>query len=125
MATSSSTMRSRPTSIPHTGKRFGVRRPRPTDAPTSRRCRNSPRLSMGGAGWPAIPPLLIPIRELVGQAQAQQYDQQMSVVIDEYGQSLDPSRRGHIRRFYYVEGARKVVGVGSVGARAWVILLLG
>jgi uncharacterized protein (DUF2252 family) len=70
-------------------------------------------------------PLLIPIRELVGEAQAQQYDQQMTVVIDEYGQSLDPSRRGLIRRFHYVEGARKVVGVGSVGARAWVVLLLG
>jgi uncharacterized protein (DUF2252 family) len=71
------------------------------------------------------PPLLIPIDELVGEAQARQYEQQMNVLIDEYRQSLDPSRRGLIGRFRYVGAARKVVGVGSVGTRAWVVLLLG
>ncbi len=71
------------------------------------------------------PPLLIPIDELVGEAQARRYEQQMSVLIDEYRQSLYPSRRGLMGRFRYVGGARKVVGVGSVGTRAWVILLLG
>jgi uncharacterized protein (DUF2252 family) len=71
------------------------------------------------------PPLLIPIDELVGDAQARQYEQQMSALIDEYRQSLDPSRRGLIGRFRYVGSARKVVGVGSVGTRAWVVLLLG
>jgi Uncharacterized protein conserved in bacteria (DUF2252) len=49
----------------------------------------------------------------------------MSVLIDEYRQSLYPSRRGLMGRFRYVGGARKVVGVGSVGTRAWVVLLLG
>ncbi|MDT5334465.1 MAG: hypothetical protein QOF31_5762 [Mycobacterium sp.] len=71
------------------------------------------------------PPLLIPIDELVGEAQARLYEQQMSVLFDEYRKSLDPSRRGLIGRFRYVGGARKVVGVGSVGTRAWVVLLLG
>ena len=71
------------------------------------------------------PPLLIPIDVLVGDAQARRYEQQMSVLIDEYQQSLDPSRRWLMRRFRYVGGARKVVGVGSVGTRAWVVLLLG
>src|SRR4029077_11731002 len=71
------------------------------------------------------PPLLIPIDELVGEAQARRYEQQMSVLFDEYRQSLDPSRRLLIGRFRYVGGARKVVGVGSVGTRAWVVLLLG
>ena len=71
------------------------------------------------------PPLLIPIDELVGQAQARRYEQQMSVLIDEYRQSLDPSRRRLAGRFRYAGGARKVVGVGSVGTRAWVVLLLG
>ena len=71
------------------------------------------------------PPLLIPIDELVGDAQARRYEQQMSVLIDEYQQSLDPSRRWLMGRFRYVGGARKVVGVGSVGTRAWVVLLLG
>jgi uncharacterized protein (DUF2252 family) len=71
------------------------------------------------------PPLLIPIDELVGEAQAREYEQQMSVLFDEYRQSLEPSRRLLIGRFRYVGGARKVVGVGSVGTRAWVVLLLG
>ena len=71
------------------------------------------------------PPLLIPIDELVGEAQARQYEQQMSVLIDEYRQSLDSSRRELAGRFRYAGGARKVVGVGSVGTRAWVVLLLG
>jgi uncharacterized protein (DUF2252 family) len=71
------------------------------------------------------PPLLIPIDELVGDAQARRYEQHMNVLIDEYRQSLDPSRRGLIGRFRYAGSARKVVGVGSVGTRAWVVLLLG
>ena len=71
------------------------------------------------------PPLLIPIDELVGEAQARRFEQQMSVLIDEYRQSLDSSRRRLAGRFRYAGGARKVVGVGSVGTRAWVVLLLG
>jgi len=71
------------------------------------------------------PPLLIPIEELVGEAQARLYEQQMSVLVDEYRQSLDASRRALVERFRFAGGARKVVGVGSVGTRAWVVLLLG
>jgi uncharacterized protein (DUF2252 family) len=71
------------------------------------------------------PPLLIPIDELVGEARARRYEQQMSVLIEEYRKSLDASRRRLMGRFRYVGGARKVVGVGSVGTRAWVVLLLG
>jgi uncharacterized protein (DUF2252 family) len=71
------------------------------------------------------PPLLIPIDELVGEAQALSYEQRMSALMDQYRQSLEPSRRGLANRFWYAGGARKVVGVGSVGTRAWVILLLG
>jgi uncharacterized protein (DUF2252 family) len=83
------------------------------------------RVVDGGRRLASDPPLLIPIDELVGEAQARQYEQQMSVLIDEYRQSLDSSRRGLAGRFRYAGGARKVVGVGSVGTRAWVVLLLG
>ncbi len=71
------------------------------------------------------PPLLVPIDDLVGEAQARRYEQHLSVLFDEYRQSLDPSRRQLMSRFRFVGGARKVVGVGSVGTRAWVVLLLG
>jgi uncharacterized protein (DUF2252 family) len=71
------------------------------------------------------PPLLVPIDDLVGEAQARRYEQNLSVLFDEYRQSLEPSRRQLMSRFRFVGGARKVVGVGSVGTRAWVVLLLG
>ena len=71
------------------------------------------------------PPLLIPIDELVGEAQARRHEQQMSDLIDAYRESLEASRRGLVGRFRYAGLARKVVGVGSVGTRAWVVLVLG
>jgi len=38
---------------------------------------------------------------------------------------LTPDRRRLLGRYRYVHAARKVVGVGSVGTRAWIMLLLG
>jgi uncharacterized protein (DUF2252 family) len=83
------------------------------------------RLVDGRPQLASDPPLLVPIDELVGQAQARRYEWQMGALIDEYRQSLEPSRRGLVARFHYVAGARKAVGVGSVGTRAWVVLLVG
>ena len=40
-------------------------------------------------------------------------------------QPLDPGRRHLPERYRFVDAARKVVGVGSVGTRAWVVLMLG
>ena len=111
-------------SITHTDKRSGVRRPRPTRDNLEALSKLT-RLVGGRRRLASDPPLLIPIEELVGDAQARLYEQQMSVLIDEYQQSLDPSRRGLMSRFRYAGGARKVVGVGIVGTRAWVVLLLG
>jgi uncharacterized protein (DUF2252 family) len=71
------------------------------------------------------PPLLIPIDELVGEADARLHEEHMGALFDAYRASLDPSRRTLVRRFRYADMARKVVGVGSVGTRAWVVLLLG
>jgi uncharacterized protein (DUF2252 family) len=71
------------------------------------------------------PPLIVPIDELVGEADARRHEQGMEVLIDEYGRSVEPGRHSLIGRFRYAGMARKVVGVGSVGARAWVVMLLG
>ena len=71
------------------------------------------------------PPLLIPIAELVGEAHARRHEQQMSDLIDAYRDSLQASRRRLVGRFSYAGLDRKVVGVGSVGTRAWVVLALG
>ncbi|ODR27250.1 DUF2252 domain-containing protein [Mycolicibacterium porcinum] len=71
------------------------------------------------------PPLLVPIDELVGDEEASRYEQQMGVLVERYRQSLDPARRCLVDRFRYATMARKVVGVGSVGLRAWVVMMLG
>src|SRR5262249_26464535 len=42
-----------------------------------------------------------------------------------YRRTLPEDRRRLLERFEYVDAARKVVGVGSVGTRAWIVLLLG
>ena len=46
-------------------------------------------------------------------------------VIRSYRRTLTADRRRLLERFRYVHLARKVVGVGSVGTRAWIMLLLG
>ena len=49
----------------------------------------------------------------------------MGALVHAYEESLETSRRALVRRFRYTGMARKAVGVGSVGTRAWVVLLLG
>ena len=45
--------------------------------------------------------------------------------IHSYGRTMAEDRRRLLERFRYVHLARKVVGVGSVGTRAWIMLLPG
>jgi uncharacterized protein (DUF2252 family) len=73
------------------------------------------------------PPLLVPIAEL---AEREGQDAEaMAVVIkgllEEYRETLDNQARVLAGRYHYVDAAHKVVGVGSVGTRAWVVLLTG
>ena len=46
-------------------------------------------------------------------------------MIRSYRATLPSDRRQLLERFRYVDAARKVVGVGSVGTRAWIMLMLG
>ncbi len=46
-------------------------------------------------------------------------------MLQQYRSTLSNDRRTLLERFRYVDSARKVVGVGSVGTRAWIALLLG
>ena len=46
-------------------------------------------------------------------------------VVRSYRRTLAGDRRKLLERFRYVHAARKVVGVGSVGTRAWICLMLG
>ena len=68
------------------------------------------------------PPLITPLEELTDAADA---EEQLRRVIAAYRESLAPDRRHLAGSYRYVHAARKVVGVGSVGTRAWILLLLG
>jgi uncharacterized protein (DUF2252 family) len=72
-----------------------------------------------------VPPLLVPLRELVDPADAREDTEIVEVALEEYAASLDEDRRYLFGTYRFVDMARKVVGVGSVGTRAWILLLVG
>ena len=69
------------------------------------------------------PPLVVPAEELLPEAEAGTLERHLEAVFDRYAQSLSDDRRHLLRQFRLVHVARKVVGVGSVGTRAFVMLL--
>jgi uncharacterized protein (DUF2252 family) len=71
------------------------------------------------------PPLLVPIEELVPEAEGAELTGRMHGLIRSYSHTLQSDRRHLLDQFRFVSIARKVVGVGSVGTRAWVVLLVG
>jgi len=70
------------------------------------------------------PPLMVPARELEDWHRAQLRDW-LTQLVNEYGHTLSADRRHLLGQYHFVDIARKVVGVGSVGTRAWVVLLCG
>jgi uncharacterized protein (DUF2252 family) len=71
------------------------------------------------------PPLIAPIEDLLDSEQRERYIEIVQSFLRQYRDSLPPVRRTLIESYRYVHMARKVVGVGSVGTRAWVVLLTG
>ena len=71
------------------------------------------------------PPLIVPIEELVSGVEQAELEEFVRGVIRSYRRTLSADRRQLLERFRYVHAARKVVGVGSVGTRAWIVLMLG
>lgn len=72
------------------------------------------------------PPLIVPIRELIGEDK-QRYDFHYNIkkALDIYKMTLPIERRGLIDQYEPLELAHKVVGVGSVGLQAWLLILMG
>ena len=66
----------------------------------------------------------MPIEDVAGD-QADRLHEFLHGVIRSYRRTLAGDRRKLLERYRYVHAARKVVGVGSVGTRAWICLLLG
>ena len=73
------------------------------------------------------PPVIIPLRDLAASYEMTP-EEARSAVEDQfrvYKATLSNDRRLLLDRFTIVDVARKVVGVGSVGTRAWMVLLQG
>ena len=72
------------------------------------------------------PPLIVPIDELLPtQAERDEIQDEIRTLVRSYRRTLGTDRRHLLEQFRFVDLARKVVGVGSVGTRAWIALFLG
>ena len=71
------------------------------------------------------PPLVTPIEDVLPGAEQQQLEDVVRRMIDTYRQTLPGDRRQLLESYRYVHAARKVVGIGSVGTRAWILLFVG
>ena len=73
----------------------------------------------------ADPPLIEPVEEIFPDQEAGAIYNMLREVLGKYLRTLQSDRRHLLEYFTLVQLARKVVGVGSVGTRAWIILMEG
>jgi uncharacterized protein (DUF2252 family) len=71
------------------------------------------------------PPLIVPVEELLPPDDAAKFLETLHDLIRSYRRTLQGDRKHLLEDFRFVHLARKVVGVGSVGTRAWIVLMLG
>jgi uncharacterized protein (DUF2252 family) len=68
------------------------------------------------------PPLIVPVEDLAEGRDVEEFARDVN---RGYRRTLQGDRKHLLERFRYAHAARKVVGVGSVGTRAWIMLMLG
>ncbi len=74
----------------------------------------------------ADPPLLVPVTDLLPKQMDQAaFEGQIQDLLGKYRQTLETNRQFLLETFEFADLARKVVGVGSVGTRCWIVLMLG
>ncbi len=71
------------------------------------------------------PPLIVPVEELLSAEESRDFQKMMTHLLASYRSTLQGDRQKLLDGYRFRHMARKVVGVGSVGTRAWVILLTG
>jgi uncharacterized protein (DUF2252 family) len=71
------------------------------------------------------PPLIVPLTELEAEQQPDALFESLHELVRSYRRTLQTDRRHLLEGFELVDIARKVVGVGSVGTRAWILLFQG
>ena len=65
----------------------------------------------------------MPVEELFTHIESDSVYAQLDDLLDKYTHTLQSDRRHLVQQFELTQVARKVVGVGSVGTRAWILLL--
>ena len=71
------------------------------------------------------PPLIVPVEELYPGLDGERMFSTFHSVLRKYRQSLSTDRRHLLEQYTFSQLARKVVGVGSVGTRCWIVLMHG
>jgi len=72
------------------------------------------------------PPLIVRLADLMPeQVESAEFGPQLATLIGRYRRTLQSDRRVLLEQYAFTDMARKVVGVGSVGTRCWIILMLG
>jgi uncharacterized protein (DUF2252 family) len=71
------------------------------------------------------PPVVVALRDLLPEMEAEETQGWLEDRIRVYRRSLQPDRRRLLESYRLVDFGRKVVGVGSVGTRCWIALMLG
>jgi len=71
----------------------------------------------------STPPTVVPIEEIFSSVQSDLLYREINTVISRYRRTLQSDRRHLLEQFTLEQVARKVVGVGSVGTRAWIVLV--
>jgi uncharacterized protein (DUF2252 family) len=69
-------------------------------------------------------PLIVPLRVLTPESHKEVFDE-LHTLLRQFRATLQPDRRVLLEEYELTDFARKVVGVGSVGTRAWIVLLFG
>ena len=72
------------------------------------------------------PPLIVPARDLTREQKIIfDFHHDLRKAIDRYKKSLSVDRQNLIDQYEPLEVAHKVVGVGSVGRQAWILIMMG
>jgi uncharacterized protein (DUF2252 family) len=71
------------------------------------------------------PPSVMPIDEIASPEQIPELDDRIRKILAMYRETLSNDRKVLLDSYEYVHAAMKVVGVGSVGTRAWIVLMIG
>jgi AI-2 transport protein TqsA len=73
----------------------------------------------------ADPPLVVPLSDLAEDMGRDEVEHKVEEILQAYAATLGPGRAELVGSYTCQDVARKVVGVGSVGTRCWLVLMRG